>query len=154
MIQLIEFKTLDITKDIRGQGLEYFIKMIQLLSKDSHKYKIRMNLVYLPLDRKFSLLPDGIRRTCCIVYKKNKLNNKEHYILEVATPDDKTLSTLILEKVSDKNSELLILMIIKNLIQNSGSWNTKELLRFSFKRLKHVKQSIYEWKIRLESNLN
>lgn len=70
MIQLIEFKTLDITKNIRGQGLEYFIKMIQLLSKDSHKYKIRMNLVYLPLGRKFSLLPDGVRRTCCIVYKK------------------------------------------------------------------------------------
>ncbi|MGG0718917.1 Tn7-like element transposition protein TnsE [Robertmurraya massiliosenegalensis] len=152
-IQPIEFKTLEVTKDIRGQGLEKFIKIIQLLAQDTNVYQVAMNFVHLPLGRKFSFLPNGTRRICCLVYIQNKMNNKEFYVFEVATPDGKTLSTLIIEITNKTNKEFHISKIIKELVLNSGSWKTKELLKSSFKRLKHVKQDSYEWKIRLESNL-
>lgn len=67
MIRPIEFNTLQIAKDIKSQGLESFIKMIQLLSKDACNYHLAMKIVYLPLGRKFSLLLDGTRKSCCIV---------------------------------------------------------------------------------------
>ncbi len=151
-IQPIDFKTLEVTKDIRGQGLEKFIKMIQMLVTYTHKYQVSMNFVF-PLGRKFSLLPNGTRRICCLVYIQYRMNNKEFYVFEVATPDGKTLSTLIVEFTNKTNKELHISKIIKGLVLNSGSWKTKELSKFSFKRLKHVNQDPYEWKIRLESNL-
>ncbi|PLR80077.1 hypothetical protein CVD25_22540 [Bacillus canaveralius] len=152
-IQPIDFKTLEVTKDIRGQGLEKFIKMIQLLAQDTHKYQVAMSFVYLPLGRKFSFLADGTRRICCLVYIQNKLTSKELYVFEVATIDGKTLSTLIVDFTIKKNKEFHISKIIKELVLNSGSWKTKDLSKSNFKRLKHLKQDLYEWKIRLESNL-
>jgi len=152
-IQPIEFKLLDVTKDIRGQGLEKFIKMIQMLATDVHKYQVAMNFIYLPMGRKFSFLPNGRRRICCMVYIQNKINNNESLVFEVATPDGKTLSTLILKLTIKINKEFLVSKIIKGLVFNSGSWKTKELSKSSFKRLKHINQDLNEWKIRLESNL-
>lgn len=149
-IQPIEFNSLEVTGKIKGQGLEKFIKMIQLLATDTHKYQVAMNFINLPLGRKFSLLPDGTRRICCLVYVKYKLSNKEYYIIEIATPDKKNLSTLILKSMDKSNIELSVLTIIKGLVYNSGNWKTEELFKYNFKRLKHVDQNYFEWKIRLE----
>lgn len=149
-IQPIEFNLVEVTRNTRGQGLEKFIKMIQLLSTDTHKYQVALNFINLPLGRKFSLLPDGTRRICCLVHVKCKLSNKEYYILEIATPDKRNLSTLILTSMDKSNIELSILTIIKSLVFNSGNWKTEELFKYDFKRLKHIDQNYFEWKIRLE----
>ncbi|MFK9095170.1 Tn7-like element transposition protein TnsE [Bacillus salipaludis] len=136
-IQPIDFKTLEVTNDIKGQGLEKFLKMIQLLAMDANKYKVAMNFVYLPLGRKFSFVANQMRRVSCVVYIQNKAIYKEFYVFEVATPDGKTLSTLIVDFTNKTNKELHISKIIKDIVLNSGSWKTKELSKFSFKRLKH-----------------
>lgn len=69
--------------------------MIQLLSKDTRKYQISMNIVYLPLSRKFSFINANLRRCACIVRVRNRFTNKIQYVIEIATPDNKSLSTLI-----------------------------------------------------------
>ncbi|GGG34342.1 hypothetical protein GCM10007425_31310 [Lysinibacillus alkalisoli] len=39
----------DIYISNKGQGLEKFIKMIQLLSTDTHKYQVALNFINLQL---------------------------------------------------------------------------------------------------------
>ncbi|MEC4695285.1 Tn7-like element transposition protein TnsE [Bacillus anthracis] len=151
-IQPIEFKALEVTSDIRGQGLEKFIKMIQLLAKCPARYEISLNFVYLPLGRKFSYLPDGKRRACAIVNVKNKVSNKKYCVIEISIPDDRTLSTLIIEVTSEGELEQVISKILKGLVFNSGSWDKKSLSKILSKRIKHVNQDLYDWKKRLELN--
>ncbi|KAB7676422.1 Tn7-like element transposition protein TnsE [Bacillus sp. B1-WWTP-T-0.5-Post-4] len=152
-IKPIEFKVLEVTSDIRGQGLELFIKMIQLLAKHTHKYEVAMNFIYLPLGRKFSFLPNCERRVCGLVNIKNRNKNKSYYVLEVATPDDKNLSTLIIDITNERNREQIISKLLKGLVFNSGSWDKRLLTMLNFKRLKHVNQDLNEWKRRLELNI-
>ncbi|MEK5299787.1 Tn7-like element transposition protein TnsE [Bacillus sp. FSL R10-2201] len=79
--------------------------------------------------------------------------NQKFYIFEIATPDDKTLSTLIIDFTDEINEELGISGIIKRLVFNSGSWDKNFLVNKRFKRSKYISQSNYEWKKRLELNL-
>lgn len=146
-IQPIEFKTLQVVKNINGQGLEKFIKMIQLLSKDIHKYQIEMNIVYLPLGRKFSFINENIRRCACIVKVKNQLTNKTQYIIEIATADGKSLSTLIIYQYDFH--EKFLKRILLNLVLNSGSWNKEIIKNLDCEKMKHTSNTIYEWKNKL-----
>ena len=146
-IQPIDFKTLQVAKHINGQGLEKFFKMIQLLSKDTHKYQIAMNMVYLPLGRKFSFINENIRRCACIVRVKNRLTNKTQYIIEIATADGKSLSTLIIYQYNF--NEKFLKRILLNLVLNSGSWNKEILKNLDCEKMKHTSNTIYEWKNKL-----
>lgn len=150
-IQPIDFKTLQVVKNINGQGLEKFIKMIQLLSKDTHKYQIAMNIVYLPLGRKFSFINENIRRCACIVRVKNRFTNKTQYIIEIATADGKSLSTLIIYQYNFHEKSLK--RVLLNLVLNSGSWNKEILKNLDCEKMKHTSNTIYEWKNKLVMKL-
>lgn len=91
-IQPIDFKMLEITKNIRGQGLENFIKMIQLLDQDTNRYLVAMNLVYLQLGRNFSFINENLRRCACIVKVKNLLTNKIQYVIKIAASDGTSIT--------------------------------------------------------------
>lgn len=90
----IEFKSMEIADTHMNYGLDKFIAMIKYLAANYSHLSVSVNFVYLPLGRKFSYLPDGRRRICAIV----KVNNgmKESFIVEVAVPDNRSLSTLII----------------------------------------------------------
>ncbi|MGD6834417.1 Tn7-like element transposition protein TnsE [Sutcliffiella halmapala] len=150
-IQPIDFKTLEVTKDIRGQGLEKFIKMIQLLAKDAYKYQVAMNLVYLPLGRKFSFINESLRRCACVVKVKNRLTNKFQYVIEISTPDGKLLSTLIIYQSNFDESALKKLLM--NLVTSSGSWNKEILKNLDCEKLKHTSNNYINWKSKLEMKL-
>lgn len=147
-VQPVEFKTLQVSKDIKGQGLESFIKMIQLLSKDTGKYHVAMNIVYLPLDRKFSFINDNLRRCACIVRVKNRLTNKIQYVIEIATPDNKSLSTLIVYE--NGINEIDLKKLLMNLVRSSGSWNKDIIRNLDCEKLKHTSDTLIDWKRKLE----
>lgn len=65
-----------------------------MLANSTANYEVLLNFSYLPLERKFLFIGDNFRRIVCIVRVLNKENNQITYILEVATPDKKTLSIL------------------------------------------------------------
>lgn len=147
-IQPLDFKTLQVVKNINGQGLEKFIKMIQLLSKDIHKYQIAMNIVYLPLGRKFSFINENIRRCACIVRVKNRLTNKIQYVIEIATPDNKSLSTLIVYE--NGINEIDLKKLLMKLVRSSGSWNKDIIRNLDCEKLKHTSDTLVDWKRKLE----
>lgn len=150
-IQPIEFKTLEVTDDIRGQGLEKFIKMIQLLAKDTNKYQVAMNFVYLPLGRKFSFINDNLRRCACLVIVKSHLTNKTQYVIEIATPDGKSLSTVIVYQPNFDEKSLNKLLM--KLVTHSGSWNKEILGNLDCGKLKHTSNTLIDWKSKLVMKL-
>ncbi|HDR7257775.1 TPA: hypothetical protein QCX12_001410 [Bacillus paranthracis] len=150
-IQPIEFKALEVTSDIRGQGLEKFIKMVQMLAKSTAKYEVSLNFSYLPLGRKFSFIGEGCRRIVCIVRVLNKESDQITYILEVATPDNKTLSTLLVYKNQD--GEKGIKDLLKRLVFQGGSWSKDILLNIKCNKVKHTNITLIDWKNKIVAKL-
>lgn len=153
-IQPIEFKTLDVTVDIKGQGLEKFIEMIRVFSDYMKKYEVKFNILYLPFGRKFSFLSSGKRRCCGIVHIKNKFTYENYYLIEVATPDNKSLSTLMIKNINLEDIELVLEALLITLVNNSGRWNNEFLKKLEHKRLKHTKGSNKDWANNIEKYLN
>ncbi|TCT17238.1 hypothetical protein EDD68_1321 [Melghiribacillus thermohalophilus] len=95
-LQPLEFNTLELAHDLKGHGLDDFLRMIKYLKTKYQNLKISISIIYLPLGRKFSWLPDGRRRVCAVV-KVMQSGRIPLYILEVGRPDNKPLSTLLLK---------------------------------------------------------
>ncbi|CUB11617.1 hypothetical protein BN2127_JRS1_03403 [Bacillus cereus] len=150
-IQPIDFKVLEVTGDIRGQGLDRFIKMIQLLAKKIAKYEVSMDFLYLPLGRKFSFIGESRRRIVCIARVLNKSSNRITYILEVATPDNKSLSTLLVYKYQDDEKEIKALL--KKLVFQGGSWSKDILLNIECDKVKHTNITTIDWKNKIVAKL-
>lgn len=149
-IQPIEFKTLEVTNDIKGQGLERFIKMIQIFQNEYSPYSVALNFVYLPMGRKFSFLANGNRRVAAIARITNKYTFKSSYIIDVSTVDNRSLSTLMIKNMFEGREENIIKKILRTLVYNSGSWNSDSLKSYEYARIKHISQSDKEWANRLK----
>lgn len=154
-IQPIDFKTFEIIKDINGYGLDDFIEMIRKLKRMHPTLTISMSLVNIPSGRKFSLLPDGRIRTCLIA-KINRLGTMPKYILEVAKPDNISLSTLILSSKNNKieEDEITINLILKLLVLNGGHWDKKALKHINYVLLKHTDNDARHWASRILITVN
>jgi len=145
-IQAIEFKTLEITYERDGFELEDFYEMIKCLEEIHPKLRLSMNLVNLPLGRKFSWLPDGRRRVCAIVCVDR--GRRTAYILEVARPDQRSLSTLIIQFPEAENreqEEKAIHELLLKLVLNSGNWPTKWLRNINHAKLRHTSTEPNHW---------
>lgn len=154
-IQPLEFNTLEITYERDGFGLEDFYKMIKLLEEMFPKLRVSLNLVNLPTGRKFSWLPDGRRRVCAVVrvLQTGRITN---YILEVARPDQRSLSTLILHFTEAKNLEVeekAVQHLLRSLVLNSGSWPTERLQEVRHAKLKHTDTEPRHWAERVYEKL-
>ena len=147
----IEFKTMEIaytSYTYIDYGFDQFIAMIQYLATNYKHLSVSVNFVYLPLGRKFSYLPDGRRRICAIVRASTCL--KTSYILEVAVPDNRSLSTLLIpSKGTAIKDELFIINLLENLVYASGSWSHSFLYNQENTRIKHLKESRAQWASRL-----
>lgn len=123
--------------------------MIQCL-KQTYPFKVRMSILRLPAGKRFSVCPNGARRTCAIVQITSAVATA--YILEVARPDNWSISTLILrpsQQASFKAIEDNIKQLLEGLVHKSGHWDRNVLDRcqgVSVEKLKHYQgNSNKEW---------
>lgn len=152
-IQPIEFKMLEITKDIIGQGLEDFVKMIRVFQRDYGQYLVSLNFVYLPKGRKFSYITSSKRRAAAIAKFKDRGTGLSVYVIEVATPDNKSLSTLMIKSLSEARAEYVIKEILNGLVHSSGTWNSKKLEKYNHVRIKHTSNNSLDWSRRIRLQL-
>lgn len=152
-IQPIEFKTLDIAADTKGQDLEKFIKMIQAFQMDYRQYLISLNFVYLPRGRKFSYINSSNRRIAVIAKFKERSKELSAYVIEIATPDNRSLSTLTIKGLPEDRAEGVIKEILYDLINSSGAWNSEKLEKYDYVRIKHTKSNSIEWARRIRKYL-
>jgi hypothetical protein len=146
-IQPVDFSTLEIINEKDGYGLDKFFKMMKYLQEMDPELHITMNTVNLPMGRTFSWLPDGRRRICAVVHIKRH-GEKPIYILEIARPDQRPLSTLILkfEKMGDrKREEEQIQRLLTGIVFNSGNWGKYQLNKIKHVKLKHTSKNPQQW---------
>lgn len=153
----IDFQTLEMVPISEAIGLEDFFKMIALL-KEMTSYSIRMSIVRIPPGKQFSVCPNGVRRTCAIVQVSNSMFTK--YIIEVARPDDWSISTLVLQPlqcVTLKSVEGEIILLLEGLMRKSGHWDQNVLnqcRKMSIDKLKHYQSDTRrDWVLRLANKI-
>ncbi|MNO34834.1 Transposon Tn7 transposition protein TnsE [compost metagenome] len=153
----IDFKTLEMVPISEAIGLEDFFKMISLL-KEMTNHSIKMSVVRIPPGRRFSICPNGERRTCAIVQVSSPVFTK--YILEVARPDDWSISTLIINPlrcITFKAVEQRFKQLFEGLVHKGGHWEQNILTQdddIFIEKLKHYKNdSLNEWVYRVHFKL-
>ncbi|MBB3111781.1 hypothetical protein FHS18_003849 [Paenibacillus phyllosphaerae] len=153
----IDFQSLETIPSTQAFGLEDFFSMIQLL-KQEFAVGIRMSVLRVPTGKRFSICPNGSRRTCAIVQVTNTVVTK--YIVEVARPDNWSISTLILEPTQQatmKSIERDIKFLLEGLVEKNGHWDQSVLnLRSQVKidKVKHYQSdSARDWAYRIANKL-
>ncbi len=153
----IDFQTLELVPMTEAIGLEDFFKMISVL-KEMTSYSIRMSVVRVPPGKRFSICPNGARRTCAIVQVSNASSTK--YIVEVARPDNWSISMLILQLLKDislKAVENEIKLLLDGLVQEGGHWDQTLLNRFNnmdIEKVKHYSNDTIEgWSKKIVNKL-
>lgn len=149
----IDFQTLETIPFTEAFGLESFFEMIQVL-KETMSAKINLSVLRIPHGKRFSTCPNGSRRTCAIVQVVDVASTA--YIIEVARPDNWSISTLILrpnQELSFKKIEQNIKSLLEGLVEKGGHWDQNVLDRCSemeIEKVKHYKSdSMENWSIRL-----
>ncbi|MDC0764752.1 Tn7-like element transposition protein TnsE [Brevibacillus sp. AG] len=149
----IEFLTLETIPVNEATGLESFFQMIEILKK-LFLVNIKMSVLRIPLGKRFSVCPNGTRRTCAVV--QVAYGNSALFIIEVARPDDWSISTLILRpinKIEMKVVEQSIKQLLNGLVQKGGHWDQSVLNQcngMSIEKLKHYQSdTIPDWANRL-----
>ncbi|MBW7476294.1 hypothetical protein K0T92_16295 [Paenibacillus oenotherae] len=131
--------------------------MIEMLKK-TVSVNVRMSVVRVPPGRRFSVCIDGSRRTCAIVQVINKTSIS--YIVEVARPDDWSISTLILRPMNQLSFTLIersIKQLLDGLVQKGGHWDQSVLNQCSDMNIEKVKHyqndSLRDWASRMSIRL-
>lgn len=154
----IDFQTLEMVPISEAIGLEDFFKMVALL-KEMTSYSIRMSIVRIPPGKRFSICPNGARRTCAIVQVISPFFIK--YILEIARPDSWSISTLVFHSPKDislKTIENEVNRLLDGLVQKNGHWDRYILNQCDsllVEKIKHYQNdSIRDWTQRTIDKLN
>lgn len=153
----IDFQTLETISVTEAFGLESFFEMIQVL-KETLSAKISLSVLRIPHGKRFSLCPNGSRRTCAIVQVIDAASIT--YIIEIARPDKWSISTLILRpkpQTSLKTMEQNIKLLLEGLVQKGGHWDQYVLDRCSemvIGKVKHYQSEIQDWAYRMGEKIN
>ena len=149
----IEFQTLETIPVSEAIGLESFFEMIQVM-KRAFQVGIRMSVLRVPPGKKFSFCPNGARRTCAVVQVTTIYGTS--YIIEVARPDDWSISTLVLrptKQIDLRAVEKEIKNLIDGLVDKGGHWDQTILDRcrvFGIEKMKHYQSDTpWDWANRL-----
>lgn len=153
----IDFQTLETISVTEAIGLETFFEMIQFL-KQSLQVKIGMSILRIPSGKRFSVCSNGARRTCAVVQISNAISTT--YIVEVARPDNWSISTLILRPIrqsSLRSIEHNIKLLLEGLVQKSGHWDQYVLNRcngVNIEKVKHYQSdTLRDWTNRITNKL-
>jgi hypothetical protein len=131
--------------------------MIEILKK-SFPVSLRMSVVRVPPGKRFSVCPNGTRRTCAIV--QVAYSSLTSYIVEVARPDGWAISTLILRPINQfeyRGVEQNIKLLLNGLVHKGGHWDQNVLNQCSsmnIEKLKHYQSdTINDWAFRVLGKL-
>lgn len=154
----IDFQTLENIPVEEAIGLETFFNMIQIL-KEVIPIQIGMSILRIPPGKRFSICPNGARRTCAIVQMTNVIFT--NYLVEVARPDNWSISTLIIRPTtlcSLKTNEQNIKLLLEGLVQRSGHWDQYILNRCDnvvIEKVKHYQiDDARDWAYRIAGKLS
>lgn len=149
----IDFQTLETIPTHEAMGLESFFQMIEVLKK-SFPVSVRMSVLRVPPGKRFSVCANGARRTCAVV--QVSYGSPTIYIVEVARPDDWSISTLILyptNQIEFRAVEQNIMQLLDGLVRKGGHWDQNVLNQCSgmnIEKLKHYQSdTIRDWAFRL-----
>lgn len=149
----IDFQTLETIPANEAMGLEQFFQMIEILKK-SFPVSIRMSIIRVPFGKRFSVCTNGARRTCAIV--QVTYSGSTFYVVEVARPDDWSISTLILRpsnQIAFRAVEQNIKQLLDGLVRKGGHWDQNVLIQCSgmnIEKLKHYQSDTKrDWAFRL-----
>jgi len=130
-------------------GLEEFLKAIESLRLKVDVVDVHIGSLFG--DKKFVMLDDNIRRSYALVVLQKA------FIIEVARPDDHSISTLILKSISETHLKAYFRELLRNMINNGGHWDFEFLdNHFSGKYLisKHMQfDTPLKWANRLLSKV-
>lgn len=136
----IEMSNVDVGQ-VNGE-LKEFIEVLNKL-KSMHGIKsVQINIVELPLGRKFSYLNNGVTRRRCVIGKVVTSDGEEHSLIEVER-EGKSLSMLIITTNRQVDWEWVYKKILHGLVKASGKWSNKVFILLAkqgviIKRLKHI----------------
>jgi hypothetical protein len=154
----IDFQTLETIPYSDAVGLEAFFEMIQIM-KRTFPYSIRMSVLRVPSGKRFSTCSNGDRRACAIVHLTTA--NSQVYIIEVARPDNWSISTLLLfpgESSSTSRVEGTIKKLLETLVQKGGHWDQNIFNQhrgINFDKVKHYRNDdIGDWMYRIVAKLS
>lgn len=142
-------------------GLENFLKALEVVRLLNRKVKIDTYVYELPVKYGFANLEDGRARNYALV--RVDINYyKSLYLLEIGRPDLIQLSTLLFRARQNEftNSELddLVRKLLIELVDNKGYWNNDYLKRnpfAKFRKLHHMtNETPKEWGQRILNRLN
>ncbi|NFO46726.1 hypothetical protein FDB40_07330 [Clostridium botulinum] len=118
----IEFSEID-EKAISTE-LEDFILNLRKLERLECIRKVNIEIVNLPLGRRFSYLNNGLDRRRCVIAEIIKTNGDIFGVIEVER-EEKTLSTLIIKLESKDKLQVLYKELLNGLVRKSGKWDSK-----------------------------
>ncbi|WP_027087428.1 Tn7-like element transposition protein TnsE [Cohnella panacarvi] len=152
----IDFQSLETIPVSEAMGLELFFQMIEILKK-SFPVNIRMLVLRIPPGKRFSICPNGSRRTCAVV--QVTYGNSVSYVIEVARPDDWSISTLILRPINQieiRAVEDNIKQLLDGLVQKGGHWDQYVLDQSEMRvnKVKHFQSdTLLDWAGRIYEKL-
>lgn len=153
----IDFQTLETIPANEAIGLESFFQMLEVLKK-SFPVRVKMSVVRVPPGKRFSVCANGARRTCVVV--QMTYGNSTLYTVEVARPDDWSISTLILrpsDQTAFRTVEKDIKQLLDGLVRKGGHWDQSVLSQsnsMSIEKLKHYQSdTTRDWAFRLAGKL-
>jgi hypothetical protein len=158
-IQPVDFIGVELAGATNSSGLKDFLKAVRHIIASHSQPRLRCGVVEIPGSRAFCRLADGSKRSCAVI-EVTQEGVEPCYILEIARPDNWSVSTLFI-RVLTPGPELsvggLIAELLEELVKRDGHWNAERLdssssLRVS--RLKHVAEhSAWVWSRRILERL-
>jgi hypothetical protein len=139
--------------------LRDFIKAVRHIIASHIQPQLRYGVVEIPSSRAFCRLADGSKRSCAVI-EVTQEGVEPCYILEIARPDNWSVSTLFIRVLTpgpEQSVGGLIAELLEELVKRDGHWNAERLdssssLRVS--RLKHVAEhSAWVWSRRILERL-
>lgn len=131
----IDVSNIDLKYSKLSGELQDFINVLQQLRKMDGIKSVDINIIFVPLGRKFSHLKDGINRRRCIIGRILKTNREMIGIIEVER-EGKALSTLIVKSNNKMIKNIVYDELLEGLIFESGKWSNKKINKLKIKGIK------------------
>lgn len=133
--------------EVNGE-LKEFIEVLNLLKNMNGIESMYINIVELPLGRKFSYLSDRLTRRKCLVAIIEIKARKQCCILEIER-DGKNISTILLISAAECNWKNKYELILRGVVEESGSWDNDifsilEKQNIKVIRHKHIRKNRVE----------
>lgn len=143
-VKPLEFNSLEIMKHGAVNGLDHFLKMINLLAENHQEFEVSLNIILIPEGRVFSYYQDGERRNCAIV-KLERKGRLPCYIVEIGRADGWSISTLLfyqlVKNISQEDIDEFIQGLLIELVDNGGHWEKRSFEKevcFRFDLVRHI----------------